>query len=334
MLVEIEGLAFGVFLLIIVIFKKRKITIPKGYFWLLLFCLVQIPYVITYKGAYSFHFIILFASGALFLLTSHNLKEFISPIFSNLLVVLGGFLGILYIVCRYIFDPFKILENSQLLYTNSKYVHVHIGDLFAVVSIILLPKLLKQKKLLDFIAMIASLIFVVISFSRSAIVSIMAGVIYLISYSNKFLKYRKILIFTLVAGVTMFLVGGVFKPVITNRLYYYQAIYAFIKHPLGIGMGNFSKLFDYGINHSVNSNFTHNLWLETLVGVGILSLPFFIWTYVIVKELSMSIKYKYLIYRLITLVILINFTFDTTYVIPLMFWVLFVSIGLVQSGKG
>jgi hypothetical protein len=98
-------------------------------------------------------------------------------------------------------------------------------------------------------------------------------------------------------------------------------------------MGNFSYLFDYGLGNFVNTPYTHSLPLEVLIGTGIWGVPFFIWLYKIVKDVFYFDRNNGLIYRLMALVLAVNFTFDTTYVIPVMFWILFASLGLAQACK-
>ena len=134
-----------------------------------------------------------------------------------------------------------------------------------------------------------------------------------------------------VSAAVIFLFEGTFKPIFQDREYYLLAIYAFYRRPMGIGLGNFSNLLRFGIQGKTNSIYTHSLPLEVLIGTGIWGLPFFIWLYKAIKDIFSVQRINGLIYRLMVIVLAINFTIDTTYMIPPLFWILFITLGLAQS---
>jgi hypothetical protein len=194
-----------------------------------------------------------------------------------------------------------------------------------------LYQFLKKKKKFYLVLLAFSVFFIVISFSRTALISIAAGLLYLFFFNKDFFKYKKMAILLFVLAVVIFLFEGASKSIFDHVIYYIQSMYAFYKHPFGIGMGNFGELFDFRMRGTTNSIYTHSLPLEVLAGTGIFGVPFFIWLYKVIKDVFFVRKNGGLIYRLMALVLLIDFTFNMAYMIALMFWILFMSLGLAQS---
>lgn len=329
LLVEVEGTFFSLFLLLIAYIENKKIVFPKGALFLLAFCLIQIPFLILFKGESSINFFFLFLSGTFFLIASYNLHKYFQGLFEHFLLTLGLLFGAIYLISRFVYDP-ALFMKAQLFLTTPQYLHVHLGDLFAVIFTVALYRFLRQKQYIYLILLSVSTYFLVMSFSRSALVSVAVGLFYLFSFGGGFSQYKKLASFFFISVAALFLLEGVFKPILLHRTYYFQAIYAFITHPWGMGMGNFNTLSDFGLWGSTNSIYTHSLPLEVLVGVGIWGIPFFIWIYKVVKSTFGIGDEKSLVYRLAVVVLAVNFTFDTTYTIPVMFWLLFLNLGLAQ----
>ena len=337
LLTEIEGIIVGLSLLMAAYIKNRKIGFPKnsGTIFLIVFCLIQIPYLFIFKSHYSTNFFLLFVGGILFLLASYNLSDYIKKNFHIFFIILTSIVGIIYLFSRYIIDPLHLLNNVDLLLTNPKYPHILLGDLFSVTFVLSLYQYLKHKKKIYLVVLVFSIFLIAISFSRSALVSLGVGVFYLLYYKGFISKYKKkVLLFFILISVA-FILESLTKSVFANRLYFIQAFYVFFTHPLGVGMGNFQTLFNYGISSSVNSIYTHSLFLEILVGTGICGVPFFIWLYKTIKNVFWTnIDSKGFVCRLATLAILINFTFNATYAIPVMFWIFFICLGaLLKKDK-
>lgn len=330
LVIEIVGTIFSFQLLIFAYIKNKRIIFPNGSIFLLLFCLIQIPFLILYEHGYSIDFFLLFLSGTCFLISSYNLHKIFRCSFENIVIITSIILGAIYLISHYIYDPFHFM-NTPLFYSAPQYLHVHIGDLFAVIFIMSLYRLLKQKKRIYIPVLAISTFFIAVSLSRSALISLAAGLFYLFFLNTDFSKYKKTAMLLFISACVIFLFEGAVKPIFKDREYYLLAIYAFYKRPLGIGLGNFSNLLRFGIQGRTNSIYTHSLPLEVLIGTGIWGLPFFIWLYKVIKDIFVIRKVDYLIYPLMIIVLIINFTFDTTYMIPPMFWILFITLGLAQS---
>ncbi len=330
LLTEIEGIIVGLSLLVTAYIKNKEIVFPKksGVIFLIIFCLVQIPYLFIFKSHYSTHFLLLFIGGVLFLLASYNLSDYIKKHFHIYFITISSIIGIIYLFSRFIYDPFNLLKDVDLLLTNPKYPHILLGDLSAVTFVLSLYQYMKQKKYIYLLTLFLSIFLIAISFSRSALVSIGAGVFYLMYIKGVISRHKKKVVLFFILISIAFILNGLTKSIIFNRIYYIQALYVFITHPLGIGMGNFSTLFDYGISTSVNSIYTHCLFLEVLIGTGVWGVSFFIWFYKTLKNVFINKDDNKNIACILAIVTLLaNFTFNSTYTIPIMFWIFFICLG-------
>ena len=324
------GVLFSIVLLVTTFIERKAVHFPKGSIYLLLFCLVQIPFIYLFKSNYSIVFLLLFTSGTLFLILAFNQNSNFRDSFVNILINMSLILGAVYIICRFAYDPLHLM-NSPLFYSANENLHIHIGDLFAVVFVLSLYKFLNERKKYNAVVAAVSIFFVALSFSRSALLSLAAGVLYMLSIKNYFTKYKKMSIILFIALAVVFLFEGVSKSIFLDRVYYLSTISVFTRFPLGIGLGNFSKIPMAENLGFASSLYTHSLPLEVLIGTGIWSLPFFIWLYVIIKDIFGKPREENIEYKLMFLVLAISLSLDTTYAISSMFWIAFISIGLAQS---
>ena len=160
---------------------------------------------------------------------------------------------------------------------------------------------------------------VLMSFSRSAILSLIVGSLYIYYKSDRMKIPQWATITILLLSAFIFLYFGIFKTTLLSRPYIFESIASLIKYPLGIGVGNFNKI-------SVESSATHNVILEFVTGMGILSAIFIVWllkVYKSLKEVCVNV-----LYTAMFLAIFVNFLFDVTYTIPTMNWLLFSTLAL------
>lgn len=284
--------------------------------------------------AVSIGYFWIFASGYIFWFYAYNrvYKER-KNIFMTMLIV-GISFSVLFIV--------DLLRNNEILgplglYRNTSMYgnHNHIGDYWAILTILSVHNLLflKDKKLWFVFSLIGSL-FVAISMSRVACVSLAAGLFYLIGFlKNK--DFRKIiLIFFLVFSIAIIFILGTQKSFIFSRQYYFQSIAGLLNNPYGVGLGNFKFISEDSANHifgfNGRSSYAEGIIFEFLSGLGILGL-IFIYFFVKVSVQVVSGKTQKPAPEIALFIALtVNFLFDYTYFIPTMLWLWFLLLGLSQ----
>ena len=98
-------------------------------------------------------------------------------------------------------------------------------------------------------------------------------------------------------------------------------------------MGGFGVLLQE--NSSLLSTFGYssiadNILLDMIAGLGLLSIPFFVWLVTISKGLYIS-KSNNVEYKLFFVILTVNFMFNHIYVIPVILWMWFAALGLWQE---
>jgi hypothetical protein len=163
-----------------------------------------------------------------------------------------------------------------------------------------------------------------VSGSRTAVLSLMVGIILLVA--NKILTHKQ-QIFVVVAiflMTTIFLVFGMTKSVVFSRPYLLQSLLGFSSYPFGVGLGNFEIISsEFSTGWGTFSTVAHNIFAELLSGIGILSVIFIIW---LIKIFSI-IRRLPDINKILVVVLGIQFMFDYVYLIPLFYWLFFVLLG-------
>jgi hypothetical protein len=295
-----------------------KIGFPKNYFLYIVFLLTLLVHTYFAEGKFLFFWI--FFSGGLLWLEVYNLKKIFSQYFTSMLIILGVLMGILYFYS--LRNPI-VLPNLVSLFagTTNLIKHSNIGDLWAIVLIPILYKLIKNKSKIYIPLLLLGIYFLVVSYSRTAIVSLSVGIVCL--FKNDIFKseYRKASGILFVGIVILFIYFGLSKTTLLSRPYFLQAIMGLFKYPLGTGMGNFNLI-------SHDSNLVHNIFLEILSGMGIFSIFFFAWIYKVLKRITISKQVDNVMVA-IFLATLTDFCFNTTYTIPGFMWIWFVVLGLI-----
>lgn len=220
--------------------------------------------------------------------------------------------------------------------------HSHLGDWWALVVLGMVWSSTKYKeqrtknKALSMGMIAVGLVIIYISRSRSAVLSLLVGLIYL--YGDKYsFKNNKNIKWVGVLGSLLFILLGISKRTFFNRQYWVQGILGWWRHPLGLGMGSFGKLSEDVSNHFFGlSNFAtvaFNLPLEILVGMGVLGFYFWWWLYKYVVKLFVDGKIRPTQVSGLVVALGVNFMFDSTYFVAPMWWVFLFLVG-VMSGRG
>ncbi len=315
-------------------FNKTTFKFPNSLVLYELFLIVLLLYqIIGMNSKYSLKFLLLFLSGGVFWIAFYNLKKVNLKFITDLIIVLGLiYLGI------NIFN--SIFYSSEFYYQSLIYQatlnHNHIGDYWVLVALISYSRFMEKKNKANIILLIISIMVIVISGSRSALLSLFVAGFYYI-YKNKIIisKQFNYILFT---GLILFFFYMSFgKTTIFSRLFLLLPIFEKKFNLFGLGMGNYYKFFqdiDESTKATVGfSSVAHNIVLEVITGIGIFSFTFIVWLISNLKEmftLNFEHKSNYLFPSLF-LAMTINFMFDATYLIPTMFWLWLIFLGLLQS---
>jgi hypothetical protein len=330
--VLVLGTVLGLVFLLYAFYQKRKIILPKGFLiYLLVYFLMIVNLLWSKYPRKGVDYLWLFGSGGLFWLSIYNLRGK----FENLdlfIVVLGILFGALFVFYQL---NGKVPIHQKSLYLQYTETHNHLGNLWALVLVILVHKFVKKRNFFSLALFVLGGYFLLVSLSRSAYVALAVGVAYLFIKQDWMKRFRKIFWVVVGASVLLFLYASIFKSIFYSRAYFVQAILGFIHNPLGVGMGNFGIISRNSTNHFLGldsfSSLAHNVFLEFLVGMGILGFSFIWWFLKVVKGFLRTSAKKTILYQALFLALAANFFFDTTYVIPTMIWLWFMVLGLAQA---
>lgn len=336
-LLQFLGAILGFLLLVLIRFWKRKLEIPKGFLIYILFLIilvlgafwsVDLERTIKYSAS--------FFTGGLFWLNFYNLQDRISTRFEHLLLILGllfgGFL-IIHLISG-VLDP---RPWSVYSWTSPDKTHNHIGDLWALVGIVVFYQWNWKRPLLNIIFLGLTIFFLALSQSRSAYLALATGIGFIVLKQGWNKKNKSVIISLVILVIFLFLYSGLSRTTLFSRPYFLVGTLGLITSPFGVGMGNFGEIssrvmasFPWTANYI--TSFAHNILLEVFAGIGILGLIFIAWLTKVCYSLfrdGNEILFKALFFALLT-----NFMFDTTYLIPSMVWLWFASLGLAQLGSG
>jgi len=333
------GILVGGILLVITLLLQKKIALPLGFFSYILFLLLfGLSLAWSQDRQVSLNYFTLFISGGLFWLVFYNLRDRIRGKFGLLLIALGIFFGGLYIVFKFL-GTSGIKHLSLYLPTSGHFNHNHIGDLWAVISAVVVFRLLKKKQWVYLMLTILGIYFLIMSFSRSAYVALAGGLLYIFWKEEWLKKYKKTFWTLTFLVAALFLLASSQKTLLFSRPYFVQAVAGIINNPLGIGVGNFgiiSRDPAYQFWEITSSSYvTHNIVLEILIGMGVFGLVFVFWLARVTKDILQNTRATSFVSALVFIALGINFLFDYTYFVPTMLWLWFVSLGLSQSkGRG
>lgn len=222
----------------------------------------------------------------------------------------------------------------QLVYSVFN-AHNHLGDYLSVSSMIISAALLKQITLKRFILWVVFALGIFLSYSRSAYVGFISGLILQLIWLSKYSNVKLKAFFAVTIGICLvffFTVSNILstfpiitelnyftqkqfdwrsKEIISSRdQYYTQAIKGLINNPLwGVGPNNFMYISAKDSPHSF-TNTSHNIFLEFFSENGLLAGCFFLFFSVI--TLKNALLKKDLI-SIIWLVMVIIALFDYVY---------------------
>jgi hypothetical protein len=313
--------------------NKEEIKFPKYFPLMLLFLLILQIYLFFIPNKLNpFYSALIVGEGILYWLIFFNLKNG-GEILKSLLIRLS----LIYSLLFFLSQAFNInlIKLAELYFQDTR--HFHIGDLWAFTIVALICIGWKKYKLYDWLTIGVGCFFLAISNTRSALFSLALGVGYYFAKKVKPSRTKIVaLISFLVPIAGFFTFSSLGKTTLFDRPYFLQSIESFSKYPFGIGMGNFkqiSKEFQQTRTDNTSfSIFTHNIFLETISGVGVFSVVFLLFLFCLIRDILKANTGDFA-WGAVVIAIVANFMIDTTYTIPGLVWILFMSIGAFQTGE-
>lgn len=299
-----------------------NIKIPNNFLVYSLFNLALLLHF-TYFGGQIIYFWMFFVGG-LFWISIYNVNEITKRYFPGFLVSLGFLM--LATFTYYYFKGVHFVSPDNLFLPQKELIkHNHIGDLWALILVFLSYKIIVKPKVWLILFSIIALVIITFSLSRSALVSFIAGLIYIFynlpNNRNNFKLTPKHYWIIFIISLPILVYFGSIKSILFARPYYMEAILSLISNPLGLGMGEFARV-------SSETNVVHNLVLEVASGIGVFSIVFIYWLYKMAKDIFIK-KDINILYAAIAIAMFTNFSFDSIYVIPIFFWLWFGVIALI-----
>lgn len=296
--------------------QQRKVTFPNNFFIYILFLAIYAAHYAFFGG--QIIYLLIYVSAALYWLIIYNLRGFTKKYFAAYLISLGLILGSLYFKSLLNGTTYQI-QDSLFLPIGPNILHNHLGDVWALIILMLIYKALEKLRNWHIPLFLLGIVFLSISLSRSAIATLVVGIVYIFYNSEEAKGSKNIRGPILILASILFLLFGIQKTTIFSRPYFETAFGSIIKSPLGIGFGNFYEV-------STQSSLTHNILLEFVVGIGIFALPFIIWLYKTFR--SLVNRNTDVLFKALFIGLFVNFFFDTTYIIPAMVWIWFSVLAL------
>jgi len=317
----------GIVFLVSLAFRNGRARTPPGFFLYLLFLAILVWKFLEGPYQTDLHYLYLFAGGGALWFTGYNLQTELGKPFGKLIISLGLLMGVLYLAVL-VQGSTAIIPGSIFAASSVFKNHNHIGDLWAVVLLFGVDRFRTKKSIYFWGLLALGFYFLFASYSRSALLAFVAGLVYLFS-GKHWQTYKYLFICLVLAALAILFLTSIGKTIFFSRPYFSQATWGLIHHPEGVGMGNFraiSSRFEVGTYSSI----VHNIVLEVLVGVGWLGLVFAAWLGVEIKKVLFQGGTQK-IYQSVFLAITLNFMFDSTYAIPTMIWLWFLSLGLSHA---
>ncbi|MFZ5932516.1 MAG: O-antigen ligase family protein [Patescibacteria group bacterium] len=332
-LIELIGLIIAIISVFFVFLKNKKISFPYGFSYFLVFFLLSfLSQVWSRAPQKGLEFLTLFASGGLFWVFFSNLevdKRF-KELFGWSLTILGLTFGLVYLFSLLLNEGLRWSFSLAIPYTQT---HHHLGDYWVLPLLFLLTKIRKEGKPLHLLLIFLGVLILAFSLSRSSYVSLILGS--LVVFHKKISSQVKLLLKRVVVfSIVVFLVASLFKTTLYSRIYFLQGLLGITQYPWGVGFGNFliiSREFVKTFSsQAIFSSLAHNIFLEVFVGMGILGVSFLSWFYLVSKKILENLSSEALFTGMF-FALSANFFFDTTYMIPTMFWLWFMTLGLVKN---
>jgi hypothetical protein len=306
---------------------------PYGWKLYTLGLIVWLTQIIWLGNDKLYHYWMLFFTGGLWWWVGNSYKQHIRALLPAYILFLGLFFGLFAFMYLHEVIPIYIPGGYGLgYYFTEAQVHHPVGNLMALVVIVLASQSVQHKRWFIKVGMLISLGLIMWSLSRAAVVSLLIGM--LLMFSNLKSK-RQVRLLLLGAGIAILLMG-LFKPIIHTRQYWIQSLISLAYYPLGVGVGNFGKISSDERVHLFGfegySMTPFNIVLEWWSGLGIFSLIFIIWVFRMSKRLLRHTFWRDegVVSMALLAALSVQFMLSYSYFIPTLLWLWFVLLGLAS----
>jgi len=343
-LVAVPVVAFGgvvaIFILVLSLWSNQPLRLPATFGWYALFLGLFLTSIIwSQDRLQSLELFALYASASLLWLAGFLNQNRLSIILPKLIIFLGIAFAVITLINR-AFD-YRILPQITprgVIGYNSFYKnHHHLGNWWALVLSITLSLWLKTRRPNYLVLSLVALVVIALSLSRSAVVTAFIGSLLLLDNKAWLHRYRRLFWPLIVLAIVLFLYASAGKTTIVSRVYYIQALIGLVRHPLGVGVGNFGSIStEVGRLYPFLRSFslvTHNLILEFLIGMGLLGISFVGWFVKIILDITRTTTSDHRLVSALTLALAANFFFNSTYLIPAFVWLWFLLLGCSYQEK-
>lgn len=313
-----------------------RIGFPKYFPLMICFVLILQIYLFFISNKLNpFYYTTTMSMGLIYWLIFFNLKNG-DRILKSLLIRFSLTYSSFYILSK-VFN-INLIKLAELIFTQDFPTrHYYFGGFWAITIVLLVGLYWKEFKLKQWLIIGLGIVFVAISNARSGYLSLTLGIGYIIVKKTKGVRLDKKIVIPLISLIVgLFMFSSLGRTTLFSRPYYIQSIESFVKYPLGVGMGNFKQISEmYQLKSLTETSFSiyaHNIFLETLSGVGIFSVVFLAFLILLVRDILKEDS-KNIVWGAVIISILTNFMLDASYTIPGFIWILFISIGVFQSKK-
>ncbi len=312
--IAVTSAYFGIKLL-----REGAVKLPQEIGIYAFFLLSLLVHTLVSKGLIFFFW--MFLSAGMIWVLIFNIQNTAKKYFFYFLIFEGLLMSSLFVYSRLVGINFLAPDNL-FLPAKPEILHNHIGDLWAIILVSLIGLSFKKLNFISTALAAIGLVMMTLSFSRSALVSLAAGTVFVFGKKEQFKKYIPAAVIVISAGLLIYF--SFFKSVFSARPYFSEAITALVTRPLGIGVGNFRQV-------SPETNIVHNIVLEIVSGMGIFSAVFLYWLVSVFRKIYNTYKKGGggVVFAAIWLAIFFNLFFDSTYVIPGFTWLWFVLLAFV-----
>jgi hypothetical protein len=282
----------------------------------------------SHNAAVSFRMILISFSGIIFFLIGQLLKDSLlfRKVFIRSILLASAWLVLLWAASLYfgwgieIFGPDSLVTYSSYLKT-----HNHLGDMLMTASVILF--------IISPVLAFPLVVLIMMSFSRSSILGLVVGLGYVLFNRKLTRKYKKLITVGLGLFLIVFSIMSIDKSALRSRDYYIQSLAGLVKHPVGVGYGNFGRVSQDTSTHifgaSGYSSFAHGLVFEWISGIGWLSLLPLGWLLTIAYTIGKRAQDRHReLYRAVWWAMLIPILLDSVYVNPSYWWLWMLVTGL------
>ena len=336
-----------------------KIPLKAGISYLLFLCFASIStFFYSFDKQISFELLLFYYSCFLLFIFFYSYKKE-GNIFIQYTLIL---LGVLFTSYSFLLPFFRSKNLSYLLPVFEKQFifasfggHNHLGDIVGLL-VLILTYYLFQKKWVIFPFFVFFCVMVLISFSRSAYVSLFLVFIFMLFHFRKTIHSFLLPLFFLLLSIIMlttYLVSiqlpshspffklqtygkKIFKisprDILSDHdIFLKQSLNSIQKHPLyGVGGGNFIMVSQYNSAHNTISDSAHSLFLELATEQGILATVCFLFfiLFIVIKISKLNSLPGFLF-----LYLLFNFQTDYTYQVYSLFliWIILASMSQCEE---